>query len=167
MIRRSFEDENCSIARAMDMLGDGWSLLILREAFIGSRRFADFEAHLDISKNVLTQRLQRLVEHGLLERRDAGQHGQRFEYHLTAMGKDLSTMLTALRQWGDRWIFGPERAPVLVVDRRTGEPVANVRIHASDGAEIRGRDLAMVPGPGASEETKARFRAARQRDLED
>ena len=157
MARRSFEDANCSIARAMDVLGDAWTLLILREAFLGGRRFADFEANLDISKNVLTQRLGALVEAGVLERRDAGRHGPRYEYHLTAMGKDLSTVLTALRQWGDRWLFGPGQEPVLAVDARTGRPVAPLRIQAEDGTPLPGRSIRLVPGPGASQETLQRY----------
>jgi len=159
VIRRSFEDHNCSIARAMDALGDGWSLLILREAFLGARRFADFEARLDISKNVLTQRLQTLVEHGILAREDAGVHGKRFEYRLTARGKDLSVVLTALRQWGDRWIFGEGKEPVQLVDTRTGRPVAPLRIQTEAGEPVPGRNLALIPGPGASEETLERYAA--------
>ena len=108
-MRHRFGGENCSVAQALEVLGDWWTLLIVREAFLGTRRYADFEANLDISKNVLAQRLQHLVEHGVLERIDAGVHGPRFEYELTPKGKDLFTILTALRQWGDRWVFGPGR----------------------------------------------------------
>src|SRR4051812_49308790 len=99
-MRTSLEDHNCSIAQALEVLGDGWTLLIVREAFLGTQRFADFEANLGISKNVLTQRLTHLVEHGVLARVDAGEHGTRYEYVLTKMGKDLVTVMTALRQWG-------------------------------------------------------------------
>lgn len=167
MARRSFEDANCSIARAMDVLGDAWSLLILREAFLGCRRFADFEANLDISKNVLTQRLSALVEAGVLERHDAGRHGPRYEYLLTPMGKDLSTVLTALRQWGDRWLFGPGKEPVLAVDRRTGRPISPLRIQAEDGAPLPGRYMALVPGPGASQDTLRRYAALAEGRRED
>ena len=156
-MRRRFEDENCAVAQALEVLGDWWTLLVVREAFVGTRRFADFEANLGISKNVLTQRLEHLVEHGVLARVDAGVHGTRYEYELTAMGKDLVTVMTALRQWGDRWIFGEGREPLVVVDRRTGRPIPRLAVQGEDGERLRGRDLELRPGPGASPTTRARF----------
>jgi DNA-binding HxlR family transcriptional regulator len=157
-VRRRFDDQNCSIAQALEVLGDWWTLLIVREAFLGARRFADFEARLDISKNILTRRLEHLVERGVLARVDAGVHGTRYEYELTPMGKDLITVITALRQWADRWIYGAGQEPVLVVDRRTGRPIPRLRITGEDGAPLGGRDLELRPGPGASKQTLARFR---------
>lgn len=151
-MRRRFADMNCSIAQALEVLGDWWTLLIIREAFLGTRRFADFETHLDISKNVLTQRLARLVENGVLEAVDAGVHGTRYEYVLTPKGKDLSTVLTALREWGDRWVFGEGREPVVMIDRRTGKRVPRLRIRGEDGAPLGGRELELRPGPGATRE---------------
>lgn len=159
-MRHRFTRDNCSVARALEILGDWWTLLVVREAFLGTRRFADFESSLDISKNVLTQRLDHLVAHGVLERVDAGVHGTRYEYVLTPMGKDLATVMTALRQWGDRWIFGPGNEPLIVTDRRTGRPIPTLRIIDEDGAPIRSRDLEVTPGPGASRRTRARFRLA-------
>ena len=79
MGRKRFDEMNCGVAQALEALGDWWTLLIIRNAFLGMRRFADFEADLGIAKNVLTKRLEHLVEHGILERVDAGQHGSRFE----------------------------------------------------------------------------------------
>ena len=156
-MRTRFADENCAVARALEVLGDWWTLLVVREAFLGTRRFADFEAALGISKNVLSQRLEHLVEHGVLARVDAGVHGTRYEYELTPMGKDLATVLTALRQWGDRWIFGAGQEPMLVVDRRTGRPIPRQVLRGDDGEPLRGRDLEFRPGPGASAATRARF----------
>lgn len=158
MGRRRFQDENCSVAQALEIIGDWWTIMIVREAFLGARRFVDFEANLPISKNVLTQRLAHLVEHGVLERVDAGQHGTRYEYVLTPKGKDLTTVLTALRQWGDRWVFGAGREPMLVVDRRTGRPIPRVRVLGEDGQPVAARDLEPRPGPGASKATLKRFR---------
>ncbi len=91
---RRFGDENCSVAQALEVLGDWWTLLLIREAMVGTRRFADFEANLGIAKNVLTQRLAHLVDRGVLARIDAGVHGTRYEYALTPMGKDLATVMT-------------------------------------------------------------------------
>jgi len=161
-VRRRFGSENCSIARALEVLGDWWTLLIVREAFLGTRRYADFEANLDISKNVLAQRLEHLVEHGVLERVDAGVHGPRFEYALTARGKDLITVLTALRQWADRWIFGPGREPVVVKDVRTGRAIPRLMLRGEDGQRLRANDLDVVPGPGAAAETIARYRGGKK-----
>jgi DNA-binding HxlR family transcriptional regulator len=159
--RRRFDKEDCSVAQALEVLGDWWTLLIVREAFFGTRRFADFEAELRISKNILTRRLAHLVEHGVLERVDAGEHGPRFEYQLTPMGKDLTTVLTALRQWGDRWIVGEGKESLHVLDRRTGKPIPRLRITGEDGQPLGGRDLEVRPGPGASKRTLARFNARR------
>jgi DNA-binding HxlR family transcriptional regulator len=121
-MRHRFRRDNCSVARALEVLGDWWTLLIVREAFLGTRRFADFAANLEISRNILTNRLGHLVKHRVLARVDAGVHGTRYEYELTPMGKDLATVMTALRQWGDRWIFGAGQEPLIVLDRRTGRP---------------------------------------------
>ena len=160
-VRYRFTRENCSVARALDVIGDWWTLLIVREAMLGTRRFADFAADLPISRNILTRRLAHLVRRGVLSRVNAGTHGTRYEYELTPMGKDLATVMTALRQWGDRWVFGEGREPLLVRDRRTGRPIPRVRITGEDGAPIRGADLAVVPGPGAARRTVARYRRAR------
>jgi DNA-binding HxlR family transcriptional regulator len=163
-MRRRFQRENCSVARALEILGDWWTLLVVREAFLGTRRFADFEAHLGISKNILTRRLDHLTRHGVLERVDAGVHGTRFEYVLTAMGKDLVTVMTALRQWGDRWLFGAGGEPMIVADRRTGRPIPTVRVLDEEGQPLRSRDLEIQPGPGASKRTADRIRRARGGD---
>ncbi len=157
-MRTRFHDQNCSIAQALEVLGDWWTLLVVREAFLGTRRFADFEATLGISKNILTARLDHLVDHGVLERVDAGVHGTRYEYALTPMGKDLATVMTALRQWGDRWIFGEGNEPVLLVDRRTGAPVPRLRIADAAGRPVPPRELELRPGPGATRATARRFR---------
>ena len=157
-MRHRFRHENCSIARSLEILGDWWTLLVIREAFVGSRRFVDFEAHLGISKNILTQRLAHLTRHGVLERIDAGVHGTRYEYVLTPKGKDLVTVITALRQWGDRWVFGPGKEPLIVADRRTGRPIPPVRIRDEAGEPLRASEMELRAGPGASRQTLERLR---------
>lgn len=159
-MKHRFEGENCSVARALEIVGDWRTLLVVREAFFGTRRFADFEAHLQIAKNVLAQRLAHLVEHGVMVRVDAGVHGTRYEYELTPMGKDLATVMTALRQWGDRWIFGEGKEPLVVLDRRTGRPLPRLRMLDEDGNKIASADLEVRPGPGASKRTVARLAAS-------
>jgi DNA-binding HxlR family transcriptional regulator len=146
-MRTRFEGERCSIARSLEVLGDWWTLLLIREAFLGTRRFADFEARLKISKNVLTKRLAHLTRHGVLARVDAGVYGVRHEYELTPMGKDLVTVITALRQWGDRWIFGEGNEPLLVYDKRTKRPIPPVRLLDEQGQPLRGRDLELRVRP--------------------
>jgi DNA-binding HxlR family transcriptional regulator len=160
-MRSRFDTMNCSVAQALDVLGDWWTLLIVREAFFGVRRFGEFQANLGVSKNVLAQRLDHLVERGVLERVDVGEHGAHFEYVLTPMGKDLTAVMTALRQWADRWVVGPGKEPLLVYDRRTGRPIPRLRIRGEDGELLRASDIDVRPGPGASEATLERLRGRR------
>jgi DNA-binding HxlR family transcriptional regulator len=153
MRRRRFDRMNCGIAQALDALGDWWTLLIVRDAFFGARRFSEFQRSLGIAKNILSARLQHLVEHGIFERVDVGNDGERFEYRLTEKGEALLTVLTALREWSDEWVFGRGHEPVIVRDRRTGRRVARLRVTDADGAPLTRRDLRTEPGPGASPET--------------
>lgn len=158
-MRYRFDKMNCSVAQALEVLGDWWTLLVVREAFVGIRRFSEFQASLGISKNVLAQRLAHLVERGVLERVDIGEHGTHFEYALTPMGKDLAALMTALRQWGDRWVVGAGNEPFLVLDRRTGRRIPPLRIRGEDGEALRTSNMEVRPGPGANRETRARFRS--------
>ena len=167
-MRHRFTRENCSVARSLEVLGDWWTLLLVREAMLGTRRFADFAANLDISKNILTRRLAHLVAHGVLARVDVGTHGERYEYELTPMGTDLVTLMTALRQWGDRWMFGEGKEPLFTVDRRTGRKIPPIRIIAEDGTPLPGREMELVLGPGATGATRKRYRSlARARGVHD
>ena len=94
----------------------------------------------------------------MLERVDVGEHGTHYEYALTAMGKDLVTVMTALRQWGDRWVFGAGKEPILVLDRRTGRLIPPLRIRGEDGEPLRAADMDVRPGPGATDEVRDRYR---------
>jgi DNA-binding HxlR family transcriptional regulator len=158
MGRKRFHDLNCGIAQSLEALGDWWTLLIVRNAFFGMRRFADFESDLGIAKNVLSSRLQHLVDHGILERVEVGQRGSRSEYRLTEKGEALLPVLTALREWSDDWIFGRGSEPLIVRDRRSGRRVPRLRVRDHDGRALGRRDLRSEPGPGATPETRARFR---------
>ncbi|HEV7731495.1 MAG TPA: helix-turn-helix domain-containing protein [Candidatus Binatia bacterium] len=157
MGRKRFADMNCGIGQALEVLGDWWTLLIVRDAFFGARRFGDFERSLGIAKNILTARLQHLVDHGIFDRIDVGSEGQRFEYHLTAKGEALITILTAMREWADEWVFGRGNEPILIQDRGTGRRVPKLRVTDADGRPISRRDLRAVAGPGASPETRRRL----------
>jgi DNA-binding HxlR family transcriptional regulator len=158
MERKRFDEMNCGIARALEALGDKWTLLIVRNAFFGMRRFADFESDLGIAKNVLANRLQHLVDHEVLERVEVGLQGSRFEYRLTEKGEALLPVLTTLREWSEEWVFGRGNEPLIVRDRRSQRRVPRLRVRDADGRPLTRRDLRMVIGPGATEETIARFR---------
>jgi DNA-binding HxlR family transcriptional regulator len=154
MARKRFADMNCGIAQALEALGDWWTLLIVRDAFFGVRRFGDFEASLGIAKNILSDRLQRLVDHGVFQKIDVGEAGQRFEYRLTEKGEALLPVLTALRDWSDEWVFGRGREPVIVKDRRTNRRIPKLRVTDTEGRPLSRRDLRTEAGPGASPETR-------------
>jgi len=153
MSRTRFEEENCGIARSLDAFGDWWSLLIIRDAFFGLRRFADFQKHLGISKNVLSQRLRHLVDYGILDRVDVGQTGERYEYRLTAKGDALLPVLTTLREWGDEWIFGKGNEPLLMRDRKTNKRIPKTLVRDASGQSLARRGVRAEPGPGADRTT--------------
>lgn len=153
MGRRRFGDMNCGIAQALEVLGDWWTLLVVRDAFFGVRRFGDFERSLGIAKNVLASRLAHLVEHEILEKVDVGESGERFEYRLTEKGEALLPVLTTLREWSDEYVFGKGNEPVIVKDRRTQRRLPKLRVTDADGRPLSRRDLRTVPGPGASAQT--------------
>ena len=112
MKRTPFADWPCSIARTVDLIGDWWTPLVLREAFTGVRRFDDFQRNLGIGRNILTQRLHRLVDDGMLARRPYQERPLRHEYVLTEKGRDFYPVLAAMMRWGDRWLSGDEGPPV-------------------------------------------------------
>lgn len=146
-----YRRDNCSVGLTLEVLGDRWSLLLLREAFYGVRRFADLERMLGCAKNVLSDRLGKLVEHGILRReayKDEGQR-ERHEYRLTPMGLELFPIIVALMQWGDRWRAGPGGPPVEVLHRDCGAPVhVELRCDAGHG-HLTARDTAPRPTAGA------------------
>jgi DNA-binding HxlR family transcriptional regulator len=143
-----FSDMTCSIARTLDIVGERWTLLILRESFRGVRRFEDFHRSLGVARNVLTERLQLLVEEGILERRPARENARRLEYRLTPKGFDLYPVLMALREWGDRYKAGEDGVPMLVRHAGCGQDV-EVRVYCPDCREpLSARETKSEPGPG-------------------
>ncbi len=121
MLGRDYGGQVCSIARALELVGERWTLLIVRDAFLGRRRFDEFQESLGVARNVLADRLSRLVEHGIFERIRYSERPERYEYRLTRKGRDLNVALTALRQWGDEYLS--ERPPMLLRTRTGGTPV--------------------------------------------
>ncbi|HEX7929473.1 MAG TPA: helix-turn-helix domain-containing protein [Sphingomicrobium sp.] len=131
------------MARAIDLVGEWGSLLILREAFGGATRFDVFQRRLGISRNLLTTRLKRLVDGGVLERRPVAAAARRHEYVLTAMGEDLFPMVVAMRQWGDRWLFTPETVPADMIDARDGAAIAPLEVRSVSGERLFLKDLGL------------------------
>jgi DNA-binding HxlR family transcriptional regulator len=148
MRRTSLRDRNCSIAQCLEVTGDWWTLLILRDVFLGVRRFDGLQADLGISRNVLARRLDQLVADEILERRPYSDAPPRAEYVLTEKGRDLWPVLSAMRQWGDRWA-APAGPPVEVVHVGCGELTTVVPTCAACGEPLTAGDVRAVPGPGA------------------
>jgi len=147
MERTTFEHVPCPIARTLDMLGDWWAPLILRECLYGVHRFDQFQRWLGISRNILTRRLEKLVEDGLLERRPYQTNPVRHEYHLTEKGQAAAPLLLAMTAFGNEWIFGEGHEPVRVYSRKTGREVKPVLVDAETGERIDPSDLYAGPGP--------------------
>ena len=151
VLNREYHGQNCSIARALELVGERWTLLIIRDAFLGLRRFDEFQESLGISRNVLTDRLNRLVEEGILEAIPYGIRQDRYDYQLTRMGLDLHVALVGLRQWGDKYLC--DAPPTLARCLRTGglfaaeEMVVEFRGQPIDGAcQLRVLDEQLLDG---------------------
>lgn len=139
----------CSIARTLDVIGEKWTLLVLREAFNGVRRFDDIQRHLGVPRPVLSNRLQTLVDQGLLRRVPYREQGQRarHEYRLTGTGLDLYPALVALMQWGDQHAADPVGPPVRLGHERCGRPV-HAAVVCECGEVVSAREVTVEPGPG-------------------
>ena len=148
---------NCSIADALQLIGEWWSLLIVREAFFGTRRFEDFQNNLGIARNILTVRLRTLCENGVLMRVPVKTGAKRHEYRLTNMGYDLLPTLITISQWGDRWLHEEDGAPVKYLERASGREIDDIVVLSTDGCQLSAQDLQLVPGPGANAQTVARL----------
>jgi len=159
MRRKSFRQMSCPIARSLERVGEWWSMLIMRDALHGLRRFDEFQSNLGIAPNMLTRRLDALVEAGLLERRRYCDRPPRHEYVPTARGRDFRPVLLALLAWGNRH-FAPEGASVVIVNRHTGAAVDPVLTDPATGHPIDGPDYVTAPGPGAGVRTGQRYAAA-------
>ena len=148
MQRTSFETMNCSVAQCLEVIGEWWSMLIVRDAFLGVRRFDDFQSRLGISRNILATRLTSLVEAGVLQKVPYQERPLRHEYRLTEQGRDLWPVLTAMREWGDRWA-APDGAPLEVVHDACGEIMMIDRRCQTCGEHVDHRTVHTRPGPGA------------------
>jgi DNA-binding HxlR family transcriptional regulator len=148
MKRKSFGTWPCSIARTVDVLGDAWTLLVLRELFYGETRFDGFVSGLGIPRNTLTDRLGQLVDHGLLERRSYQSDPVRHEYLLTDRGRDFFGVLAAINAWGDRWLSGDAGAPVVMHHESCDHDLTTAVVCADCGEPARLEDVTVRAGPG-------------------
>jgi DNA-binding HxlR family transcriptional regulator len=140
--------DTCSVARAMDILGERWTMLIMREAFYGVRRFSDMQRNLGIARNILSTRLQTLVRAGILERRRYQEEPERFEYRLTQAGRDLYPAVIAIMKWGDEYL-ADEAGPPVVLRHTCGELIDPVLVCDCCGEALHPHDITPEPGPGA------------------
>jgi DNA-binding HxlR family transcriptional regulator len=148
VLRRDYPGQICSIAKSLEVIGERWSLLIVREVMNGNRRFSEMQASLGVARNVLSARLQRLIAEGILERRAYQESPERFEYFLTEKGLDLWPALIALLGWGDRHSTGPDGPPKVIVHKVCGGRVSDRGICESCGKVLHARDARQIPGPG-------------------
>ena len=149
MLPRTYDNQVCSVARTLEVIGDRWTMLVVRDAFHGIRRFEEFQERLGIARNVLSSRLTRLVDEGVLEKRLYQDRPPRFEYRLTPKGVDLFPVMVSLMKWGDRHAPSPDGPPVVVLHRgcggevderllcdRCGEPVTALNAESRQPASL-------------------------------
>jgi DNA-binding HxlR family transcriptional regulator len=143
---KSFGHMNCSLAQTLSVIGERWTLLILRDAFFGAKRFGQFERSLGIAKNILTARLNMLVDEGILEKRDSAE-GAHPEYVLTRKGLDLQPILLAMTHWGDKYKADARGDRLVFVERASGRPIRRMSAVSEDGRSLQPRDVQARPGP--------------------
>jgi DNA-binding HxlR family transcriptional regulator len=156
MKRTNLGNMQCPVARSLERVGEWWSILILRDAVYGLKRFDEFQKSLDIAPNMLTRRLNALVKGGLLRRQRYSDRPPRYEYVLTDLGRDFRPVLVSLLAWGNKH-FAPEGPSVLLVDRETGVPAEPIVVDSVSGRAIPGPGFSVVPGPAANERMRARL----------
>ncbi|WP_422125279.1 winged helix-turn-helix transcriptional regulator [Sphingobium arseniciresistens] len=137
------DQAQCPLPLALEMMGERWSFMILRGALTGIRHFEEFQSSLGIARNILANRLTRLVENGIMMRQPMSCDRRKVEYRLTQKGEELAPVMIALRQWGERWGSGVPCTPMLA-DRRDGQPIQRIRIQAHDGRPLEVSDLMWV-----------------------
>jgi DNA-binding HxlR family transcriptional regulator len=156
MQRKNFGNMQCPVARSLERVGEWWSILILRDAVYGLKRFDEFQKSLEIAPNMLTRRLNALVKSGLLKRQRYSEKPPRYEYVLTERGRDFRPVLVSLLAWGNKH-FSPEGASVLLADRETGAIAEPVLVDRVTGRPIPGPGFSVVPGPAAGERMRQRL----------
>jgi DNA-binding HxlR family transcriptional regulator len=144
MQRRCLDDSTCPVARSLDSIGDWWTLLIVRDAMLGIRRFSDFQRSLGLARNVLSTRLKKMVADGVMTMAPAADGTSYQEYQLTEKGEALLPVLVTMRQWGEKYLYKPGEPHSELVDRRSGKALEQIRVRDVDGQERGVEDLALV-----------------------
>jgi DNA-binding HxlR family transcriptional regulator len=160
-----FNEMNCSVARALSEVGERWSLLIVREAIMGSRRFDEFHQRLGIARNILADRLTTLVTQGVLSKTPSAENLRILDYVLTEKGRDLFGVVAALMHWGDRWLDNDEGPPVVLLDRKNAQPLPRVTAVRKSGRPVALEEVMIAAGPGATERTRMRLAGLTGKDL--
>lgn len=156
MKRKSLSDSDCPIAKTLDCVGEWWSLLIIRDAIHGLKRFDEFQKSLDIAPNMLTRRLNDLVEGGLLEKQPYSERPPRYEYHLTEKGRALRPVLIALLSWGNEFL-SPQSPAIQITDKASGEPIRLMMVDQKTGKVLSAEHHQFTAGPSASEAMRNRI----------
>ena len=144
MLERDYRDQDCSIAATLELIGERWTILVIRDIWLGRRRFGQIQENLGIARNVLSARLGRLLDAGIIEKRIYSERPERYEYFLTEKGLDLWPVMVAMQGWGDRHLAGPEGPAVAIVHKECGGAVNDRRICERCGQELQVRDARAV-----------------------
>lgn len=162
MPKRVTAPDYCMIARAVDVLGEQWTLLIIRDVFFGIRHFDEFQRSLGIARNILATRLAKLVDEDILSREPNPDDRRKVEYRLTKRGRELLPIIVGLTQWGTRWLTRPgELRPFSLVDRETGASIDRIEVRSTTGRVLGARDFEIVAGPGLTDEIRRSVPALR------
>src|SRR5881628_1316504 len=156
--RTSFKGDACPIARSLEAIGDWWSLLIIREALFGLRRFGEFQSKLGMAKNILSARLRSMVDHGILKLAPASDGSAYREYVLTPKGRGIFPILVALRQWSEEFDERPDEIATILVDHDKGKPVRKLELHSQDGRLLSAADTVLKARPAGK---RSRLTASR------
>lgn len=149
--------QTCPIAEFLNVFGDAWTLLVIREAFYGATRFGEFRRNTGAARNILSDRLSMLVDQEILKLVDVGERGPRYEYHLTERGESLTPVFVAITQWGNEHIYGAQREAVGFYEKRSGRKLQKLSPLDGDGNVLEKDDLIVKAGPGASAATRLRI----------
>ncbi len=160
MQRKRFDDMNCGVAQALDQVGDWWTLLIVRDAFFGKARFSEFQESLGIAKNILSDRLRNLVDNDILAKERLPEPGERYAYTLTKKGRDLWLVLTAMRLWSDKWIFGQKDVPLVARENDSRRELAALLAVDRHGERVDPSKLEWAPGPARRRRRTQKNRAS-------
>ena len=153
--RTSFEHDDCPVARALDAIGDWWSMLIIRDALLGVSRFSEFQKRLGLAKNILAVRLRTLVDQGILKTAPASDGSAYQEYLLTPKGRGVFPILVALRQWSEEFDERPEEIATILVDKEKGRPVRKLELYSQDRRLVGVDDTALKPQPAGKQGKRA------------